>query len=188
MSYQWIAEDPIHVVIRNEEPALYDTQGRLVKPAQRRVWAKFRRGTAPKWANEVAKDHFDFRKMPERGVSAEQWLAYYDVKEDALEQGWTEEEQEAIVQRLGVVAHAAVPVEAPRMVAPWPAYDKLVAKGARTEEKVAEKVAEKIMEDGYDARAVLAYEQENLNRPLVVAAVEALLVPVEEPAETVVSA
>lgn len=186
MSGQWISEDPIHVVVRNEEPALHDTQGRLVKPAQRRVYAKFNRGTAPGWASEIGVKSFEFRRMPERGIAKEQWLAYYDVREDAQRMGWTEEEQEAIISRLEEVVHAVLPVEPPRLSAPWPAYDKLVPQGKRTIDMVAAKIVEKVEEDGYNPVDVLEYEKQNLNRVEVVVALEALIAPVAE-GETEVS-
>ena len=37
---------------------------------------------------KIGLDTFEFRKMPERGVTREQWLAFYDVLEDAAQQGW----------------------------------------------------------------------------------------------------
>lgn len=186
---QWIAEDPIHVVVRNEQDAIYDTHGRLVQPKQRRVYAKFERGTAPAWAVDLARQaDLQFRAMPERGVTVQQWLSYYDVKQDQLRNGWTDEEVEEIVRRVDEVAHAAIRCEPPRLKAPWPAYDKLVAQGQRTIDKVAAKIAEKVQEDGYSPHEVVAYERQNLNREQVIAALEALLEPVEEATETIVAA
>jgi hypothetical protein len=62
---QFIAEDPVHVVVRNESPALIDAKtGRTVRLAQRRLFAKFQRGTAPEWAQKIALETFEFRRCP----------------------------------------------------------------------------------------------------------------------------
>ena len=67
-------------------------------------------------------------------------------------------------------------VDQPAVVAPWPAYPKLVAGGrGNTSASVVEKIIEKVQEDGYDAAEVIAYELQNLARPDVIAALEALV-------------
>jgi hypothetical protein len=171
----WIAEDPVYVLVRNETEAIYDTQGRQISPKQRHVFAKFKRGGAPGWALRKGLETFEFRKMPERGVSKQQWLAYYDVKEDASQMGWTEEEQAAIVATLdGAGGHAALRIAPDKLAAPWPKYDSLKVQGQRTIEKVAEKIAETVLELGLDPASVVAYEQENLGRSEVVNALTAL--------------
>jgi len=77
----------------------------------------------------------------------------------------------------------------PRKDAPWPAYDSLVAQGRRTIDMVAEKIAATVTENGYDPAQVIAYEQANANRPLVVAALEQLTTPkVEEPEPALIEA
>jgi hypothetical protein len=74
-------------------------------------------------------------------------------------------------------------VDAPQMVAPWPAYPKLVAGGrGNTTASVVEKIVAKVREDEYDPAEVIAYERQNLNRPDVIAALEELVVAaVDEP-------
>jgi serine/threonine protein phosphatase PrpC len=126
--------------------------------------------------------------MPERGVSKQQWLAYYDVREDASQMGWTEEEQAAIVAALdGAGGHAVLRIAPDKLTAPWPKYDSLKVQGQRTAEKVAEKIAETVLELGLDPASVIAYEQENLNRSEVVNALTALSPAVAEAEEELVA-
>lgn len=68
-------------------------------------------------------------------------------------------------------------VEEPKVPAPWPAYDELVAQGRRSNEMVAAELVETARKIGADAGAVLRYERANRNRDEVIAAFEALLVP-----------
>jgi hypothetical protein len=89
--------------------------------------------------------------------------------------GWSDEDREyvesVLLKACGV---DFVCVDQPKLKPPWPAYDKLVAVGKRTKQMVAEKIVERVAEDGYDAGAVLAYERQELNRPEVVEALEAV--------------
>jgi len=170
---QFIAEDPIHVVVRNETPALYDTAGRMVAPARRRVFAKFKRGTAPAHAREIAEKRFEFRRI-QQGVEPGQWVAFYDSIEDQKQMEWSDEERQAIEEKL-LNHHAAVLIELPRLTPPWPKYDELVAtKGGLTNKQVIEKILTRVEEDGYDAAAILAYELENRARKSVIAALQPL--------------
>lgn len=170
---QFIAEDPVHVVVRSPIPRMFDPRdpSRLVREGQKRLFAKFQRGFAPEYARRKALATFSFNKIHE-GISREQWVAFLDTEQAQAEHGWTDEERRLVEERL--VARGYVQVEPERVPAPWPAYDKLVAHGRRTIEMVAEKIAEKVAEDGYSPAMVAAYERENLNRPQVVAALEAL--------------
>lgn len=170
----FIAEDPVHVVVRNELPALVDAGGRgIVRPAQRRLYAKFTRGVAPDFAREIGLATFGFKKMPE-GVEAIQWLAFYDTLEAQDTFGWTDEERQAIEAKLETI-DGVIKVERPRLTAPWPAYDTIVAKrGEFSSAQVVAKIAGKVEEDGYDAGDVIAYELENRKRKSVINALEEL--------------
>jgi hypothetical protein len=183
---QYIAETPLHVNIRSEVPALYDSSGRMVAQKKRRVFADFRRGEAPAYAYEVGRQTFEFRGMP-GGVTMEQWMAYYDSEEDQIRNGWTDEERGAIEEKLATRPGVVV-IEAPRIPAPWPGYNKLVAHGRRTNQHVAEKVAEMTKDGGYDVKSVIAYEMQEFGRNEVIAALNELLAPAEEPAEAEVLA
>lgn len=175
---QFIAENEPHVFVRSENPAVYDTKGRLVQPKSRRLAAQFRRGTAPAFAREKGLKAFEFKGLPDSGISPGQWLSYFDSVHAQRQFGWTDEEREAVEAKL--LEQGYMRVEPDRLQAPWPAYDKLVAQGARTVEKVAAKITETVIENGYDPEEVAAFERENLNRPEVLDALASLI---ETPAE-----
>lgn len=180
-----IAENPYRFEVRPEVPAVYDTKGRVVAPAQRRVFIQFERGNAPAYTHKAGLAAFEFATKPtyEGGSEfpSELWLCYYNTEASQQIHDWTDEERAAIESHLPSCSDILI-VERPKLAAPWPAYDKLVAGGRGvTSEAVAEKIARKVAEDGYDVGAVAAYERENRNRPDVIAALEALLI--EEPAE-----
>lgn len=172
---QFIAEDPIHVVCQNETQPLHDTSGRLVRPGGRRLYAKFERGVAPRFAQEIGLRVFEFRKMPEGGVTAEQWLAYYDSVEAQQRHGWTDDERTVIEAKLKTLDGVLV-VERPRQPAPWPSYDEIVAsRGGLSSKQVVEKILATIDATGIAPAAVIAYELENRARKSIVAAIQELL-------------
>jgi hypothetical protein len=155
-----------------------------VRTARRRLFAKFQRGTAPSFALAIALNAFEFRRRPS-GVSAEQWVAFYDSYEAQLSQGWNDEEREAIEAKL-LTIDGVIQVEKPRLPAPWPAYDKIVAgkKPLPNRNEVAAKIGAYVLEGELDARAVIEYERENKDRPEVVAELERIIgehVPAEPP-------
>ena len=177
---QYLAETPLHCVIRSEIPAIYNTKDQMISPKQRRVFAKFKRGQAPLWAQEIARTlGWAFRGMPE-GVTVEQWVSFYDSKEAQEEQGWTDEEHAAIVEKLDQNVSVRR-VEPPKVPAPWPTYD--------TFEGSSVELAERVAELGLDPHAVIAYEQQNQNRTRVLTQLAKLLnrTPVEEAPQEIVA-
>lgn len=173
---EFIAEDPVHVVVASEQQAIYDTSGRLIQPKRRKLFAKFQRGVASPAAIELALNTFSFNKI-HQGIARERWFGYYNSREAQLQNNWSDDEHDLIVGRLVEQGYLeVVPVKA---LPPWPAYDKLVKQGQRSNEHVAQKIAEKVLEDGYDPALVAAYERQNLNRPEVLAVLE--VVKDEEP-------
>jgi hypothetical protein len=61
---------------------------------------------------------------------------------------------------------------------PWIGYDRLIAKGRTTNKVIAEKIASRVEGDGYTAEEiapVIAYERQELNRPEVIEALEAIV-------------
>lgn len=179
---QFIAEDPVHVVCRVAAPALYDTESRLIKPEGRRLYAKFTRGVAPDFARQIGVATFGFKRMPEEGVSPEQWLAFYDSVEAQHQFGYNDEERKTIEAKL-LATDGIIVVERPRLPAPWPNFDSIVAsKGALSSKDVVEKIVATVVEAGYDPATVIAYEKErDRPRKSVITALEALL-PEDAPA------
>lgn len=173
MSQQWIAEDPVHVVVRTEGPAVYDTKGRMVQQKQRRVFAKFQRGGIPPFALDIATKTFEFRKKPPE-VPLENWAGFYDLETDTMRNGWTEEEQAAIAERLD---SAYIRIEKPKQEAPYANYVKnTTAVGKRTLEAVVARVLNDIEELGIEPGVVLAFERDNPRKEsaAITAAVESL--------------
>jgi len=180
---EFIAEDPVHVVVASATEAIYDVRGRQIQPKTRRLYAKFERGRASEEAQRLALATFEFRKIHE-GIDRERWFGSYNSELARIQNDWTKEEHDLIVARLREQGYLeVVPVT---LTAPWPAYDKITVQGRRTIELVAQKIAETVAENGYDPAEVAAYERQNLNRPEVLAA---LTVPVpEEDPEPLVAA
>jgi hypothetical protein len=176
-----IAENPVEVRLRAKVKEVVDQHGRTVMPEQPAIVAKFRRGIAPQWARDIGLARFTFTTCPE-DVDPATWVAYLDTDDEAVERGWSKEEHEFADQRLKEIAgdYGYIPAERPKLEAPWPTYDRIVPQGQRTMEKVAAKIAETVAELGLDATVVAGYERENLNRPEVLLALEALVV-VQEP-------
>lgn len=173
---QFIAEDPVNVVVRVAQPPIIDPNTRgVIQRGTRRLFAKFQRGTAPAWATKIGLALYEFRRQPQ-GVSPEQWLSFYDSIEEQQRNGWTDEERAEIEQKL-LITDGVKLVEKPRVAAPWPSYDKLVAgsRPAPSRKEIVEKILAIIDEQGYDPQAVLAYESENKGRSEVMDAVSALL-------------
>src|SRR5262249_38545665 len=117
--------------------------------------------------------HFKFNGMPvEEDLLTPVDPTYRLSGFDTTIQGWGDEEREELEQRLAdaSVSGDYIIIETPKRPAPWPGYDKL---------KSAAKIADLTQATGSDVEGVLAYERENLNRPEVIEAVQAL-VPEEE--------
>lgn len=177
---QYIAEDPVHVVIANEKAPIFDNKGNMVHDGTRRIYAKFRRGGVPQWAQEIAKQTFDFKKKPDE-IPVERWISYYDTIEDAARMGWDEYEQELIDKKLAWV-DGIVTIEKPAAQPPYPTYDKQrLVKGKRTLATAIADIIATVKTTGIDPKKVIDYEVENKNNKELIEALSAIEVePVEE--------
>ncbi len=103
--------------------------------------------------------------------------------------GWSDEDrilaEQALMSGPGAGSDYFI-LEEVRAPKPWPTYDKIKVRGQLTPEKVAEKIAATVTELGLDIESVSIYERENLNRPEVVTALNAL--QAEKPAEELIQA
>lgn len=143
------------------------------------------------WEQEYARKNFKFRGVPhdESGVREIDpvltRLSVFDTDTITNPELRKKVEKRLLeTQRAEDHVLVEIPVETP----PWIGYDKLVAQGARTVEKVAEKIAARVTEDGFtpsDIAQVISYEERHLNREPVLAALKALLT--EAPEELVVA-
>ncbi len=116
-----------------------------------------------------------------RGVGhdedASQWFGMYDTDVGAKLHDWTPAEKAKIEERLLTSNSNGIEyviVEKPKRKPPYPAYDKQKAQGKLT---LADTIATKIVDDGFDVEETILYEQENANRPAVLAALNAIVNP-----------
>lgn len=175
----FVHEDPIHVVVRSETPALVNERGQRVTLKQRRVFAKFVRGTAPAYAVKAAEGKFEMRNRPGE-IAPAQWLACYDSLADPND--WTAEERKLIEQTLTDRGYLAVVPE--KLEPPYPLYDKhRKTAGRRTIDKAIADIVAAYELAGFNLDDAIAYERENANSDDVVAALEALKTPGEAAVE-----
>ena len=142
---------------------------------------EFRQGDLTNYERDFARKVFVWKGLPTALGGSKELDPLDDLhRVSSFDTSWVPEEFRERVEA-NLLANTAlgqdyVLVEQPVLVAPWPSYDKLTAQGRRTVEMVAEKIAAQVTENGYDVGQVLAYERQTLNRPEVVAALEALSV------------
>lgn len=117
-----------------------------------------------------------------------QWAEWETIEKDEdgnpLARGTIKKEIEQFLLNYSSHGIDYVVVESVKLKAPWPKYDSLIPQGRRTLVMVAEQIAATAAQIGIDPETVRAYERANLDRPVVLAALD---VPVEE-AEVLVSA
>lgn len=104
--------------------------------------------------------------------------------------GWTDEEREIVEEALRTgPGHGGdyIIVERAKAPAPYRLYDKhRKVSGRRTIEHVIKDIEDAFRTAGFDVGTAILYERENLNDPLVVAALEGLTA--DEPQEELVEA
>lgn len=181
---QFVAEHAGRKLVRRETPVYSQATGEKIQTLPT-VWIELERGSAPDWAVQQALARFTFQTRPRAGaiggadVAVEQWCVYVDTEEWAERKGY-----DAAVREMADKVLSASPdmlrVEKPAPKAPWPNYDRLVAAGSRTDEKIAERNLETAGEIGVTAAELVEYERQTLNRPAVLAV---YLEQVEEPAD-----
>jgi len=163
------------------------------KEIQRALIAKFDIMVPTADERALARQRFSFNGFAQEQdlvtiVEPDARISGYDSVLTQREEGWSDEERELVEQALLAEARRLpedlVVVETEPLSPPWPTYDSY--KGN------AKQLVRKVEEDGYDFADVLAYEQENLNRPEVVDLLqevisgEGMLVGVVEQEETLV--
>jgi hypothetical protein len=181
----FISDDPLHVVIRSAIKPLFDTKGNQIQPPQRRLFAKFQRGSAPSWAVAIGEETFAMANRPaEVPVSA--WLSAYDTEADSQ---WNDEER-AVIEAELLTRDGVVLVEKARLAPPYPMYDKhRKTVGKRTVEHAIADIVAAYESAGFDVEHAVAYERENGNSAEVIAALNALIeTPETVDKETVIAA
>lgn len=183
----FISEMPSHVAVKSETKALYDTRGRLLQPKEPRIYAKFKRGEAPEFARKIGVEIFALRQRPPE-VDPGDWLASFDSVAAQASEGWSDDKRELVEETL--IARGYTRVEAPRLPAPYPMYDKhRKTAGKRTVDHAITDILAAYESAGFNVAAAIAYERENGNDAQVVAALETLVSePVEAEQEPVIAA
>jgi hypothetical protein len=145
-----------------------------VQVMQQHLDASFIHGMAQPHEVEAGLAHFQFLGLPE-GVNPAHRMSVFDTRIMQQEERLSDDERMAIENELltnGRLGGDYILVEEPKIPVPWPNYP-----GADVDTIVA-----RVAEDGYDPAEIIAYEQQNANRPEVLAALEAIgSEPVEEP-------
>lgn len=185
----FLASGPIKIYAVPEVEEIRDTSNVIVREGKPLIIAQFQQGGAvQEWAKKMALERLSFGGLPDDYDPMHQ-IGWYDTDYEASINGWDAVTKKQVEDKL--LAHQDQTyflAERPKATPPWPNYPKIVAKGARTIDKVVATILEKIEEDGYTADVVADYERDHLNRPEVLTALEALATPVVEPAETVIAA
>lgn len=168
----------------------WDERSQSTRIVQQGIIAVFEQGLLTKHEVEEGLAHLGpFTGLPileddQVPVSPRKLLRVYDTDVRAEAEYWDKKTKafvETYLQEHVLHGTEFLLVETPRVAAPWPAYPKLVAKTAKELPALVDKILATVEEQEYDPKLVLAYELENLNRPKVVAALQALLPA--EPAE-----
>ena len=189
----YIAEGPERCNIRSEKKVFSPASGEVMGK-QKRLFVQARRGEAPGWAVEEALRTFEFRSLPERGVTVRQWMGWLDTIAEQKRMDWTDEERQLVESELDRrFRHVLKQVFPPKLPMPWPDIEKLRPVGRRTPEISASRLAEVAEATGFALADVLAYIRqegwpEEVSRLLAADVQETTETEEERPAEAVVEA
>lgn len=161
----------------------WDDRAQQSKVIQQGIIAVFEQGQLTEYEVEQGLSHLGpFTGLPileddQVPVSPRRLLRVYDTDVRATSEHWDRKTKafvEEYLQNHELHGQEFLLVETPRAAAPWPSYPKLVAKNAKELTAIVDKIVSTVTEQEYDPALVLAYELENLSRPKVIAALQAL--------------
>ena len=178
----FMSERGLDLTVRKEQITYAGNPPKVVG-RQRRVFAQFERGGAPEWAIPIAEKKFKMAGKPshfENGAPypSSLFLWTYDSDIDQKQRGWTDEERADIEAKLRSEVKVVEITQA--LAAPWPKYDGIIVTGRRTIDHVVQQIVAGIETTGVAPADVLLYERAKLNRPEVIAAVQAIGAPTED--------
>jgi hypothetical protein len=154
-----------------------DAWGQPIK-IQEGIICDFRGGSLELWEVQQALATFQFA-APGHDEEITLRLSLFDTDLAAEAYGWDENTKAQVEARMQAKAGVDfIQLIRPPLPAPWPNYDKVTPRG---DLHLYEVIVAVVEETGLDPAEVIAYERENLNRPDVIEALEAL-VPAEEEA------
>lgn len=158
--------------VRGHKAAHLGPDGKMV-PEQAELSADFSPDLRTEEDTALALASLNFRGLPifedGRPVEPHYRISVFDSEVAKLQNGWTDAEEALVIEALrgnsgvNVMYIEVVPVAAEK---PWNGYDGL---------KDADKVVELAIAIDADLTKVAQYERENLNRPEVVAALDAAI-------------
>jgi len=148
----------------------------VVKITQTPLLAEFREGLMTPEERALCKQSWTFNGFYQEQdevtpVEPDYRLGMFDSIAAQAANGWSDDErrtvEEALIQTALREPNSIIVVAEAKLPPPWPTYD--VFAGSVNE------LCSKIIEDGFPLEGVLAYEQENQDRPEVVAAFKQLI-------------
>jgi hypothetical protein len=148
----------------------------VVKVTQSSLVAQFREGLMTPEERALCKQSWTFNGFYQEQdevtpVEPDYRLGLFDSIAAQIESGWTDDErrqvEEALIETAGREPNAVIVVAEAKLPPPWPTYDQFTGS--------VNALCTKIVEDGYTLEAVLAYEEDNQDRPEIVAALKQLI-------------
>ena len=160
----------------------------VVRVTQTSLLAEFREGLMTPEERALCKQSWSFNGFYQEQdevttVEPDYRLGCFDSIAAQIANDWSDDDRRMVEEALRATAlrepNSLIVVEEKRLPPPWPNYD--VFDGNLND------LCRKILEDGYPLEQVLAYEEENQDRPEVVVALKQLLADgVDETVEEVV--
>jgi len=147
-----------------------------VKVTQTPLLAEFREGLMTPEERALCKQSWTFNGFYQEQdevtpVEPDYRLGLFDSIKAQIDNGWTDEERRLVEEALERTAvrepNSVIVVHEARLEPPWPTYDSFTGS--------VNELCTKIAEDGYDLETVLTYEEENQDRPEIVAAFRQLI-------------
>jgi adenosine/AMP kinase len=158
--------------VRNHVASHLGVDGKMV-PEQTELQAQFTPDLRTDEDTAVAMAHLQFRGLPifENGQEVGPFyrISVFDSEIAKLQNDWTDEDEALVVETLrtsGPIGSMYVEVVAAKADKPWNGYDEI---------KDADRVVELALAIDADLQKVVQYERENLNRPEVLAALDAAI-------------
>ncbi|MBI3936403.1 MAG: hypothetical protein HY323_05455 [Betaproteobacteria bacterium] len=163
------------VAVHEQVEILASGQARMLAPG---YVCEFRQGDVTDWERDQARELLTFRgttlNLDGSPTDPIDRVSSFDSAQVADSKLRHKVEQALLAHPAFGKQDGFILIEKPKLVAPWPGYDKLVRSGRRTDDHVAAKVAELTADGGYDPAGVAAYERANLNRQPILDALAAL--------------
>jgi hypothetical protein len=148
----------------------------VVKVTQTPLIAEFREGLMTPEERALCKQSWSFNGFYQEQdevtpVEPDYRLGLFDSLKAQAESGWTDDErrlvEEALMRTAEREPNSIIVVHEAKLLPPWPTYDGFIGS--------VNDLCSKIIEDGFTLESVLAYEEENQDRPEIVAALKQLI-------------